>query len=651
MASSGRFGRFSNRRDRGFLLGVIFFMLMGSFMAFSLRNASTSSRNHVQTQGYATVRTSEFINLLGEGSFRSVNLDSKAGIVSGIANDEVTVSDMFAGEVTVNSVRTNAPETSELYNPTYLQTVAPDTEFSYQPIISEGLDKYMVTVIAIGIIEVVVLLIIVILLVRRRRMAAMSQGSGGPIDISNLRPGDRVTTNRPMSSNFSIERPDASFSDIIGIPEAIEEITEMETFLRNPEKFRRAGAVAPKGVLLQGPPGVGKTALARALAGESSVPFIATSGSNFIEMFAGVGAQRVRELFTLARANQPSIIFIDEIDAVGGRRGMSINSSDEREQTLNQLLVEMDGFSMTDSVIVLAATNRADRLDEALKRAGRFDRTIAIGAPNKEGRKEILKLYAQDRPFAHEIDFDMLAAHTYGLVGADLKNLMNEASIMAVRNSDETGLPPRITYADLQEASERVVAGPAMKSKRMMDEEKEQVAFHEAGHAIVSHMLPLCDPIQKITIVPRQEAMGYVQYYIEEDTYITTADKLSQTLAALVAGRVSERMFCGIETSGASNDLQRATTLARRMADDFAMNGEDGSLEVSVYDEHGMKLPSGEHDKRVSDRVGELLKEANDLAKKILGEHEEDVRKVVEILMDEEVIEGDQVSRILGQAA
>lgn len=648
-----RWKRFNEKHNTGAILAGIFFVLMGGWIAITVFSGRASTNSTVQSTGVATVPTSSFTEMLETGHIKKMNLDSQSGTITADMYDTETVTDTYAGEVTVSSLRTYAPSTSELYDQTYLQRVAPDTVYSYYPLITSGYDKYMVAMIAVGIILALAMLFLVVLLAIRIRRNAAAQSLGAQMQSGSLRPGSRVQTSgqNAMSGNFSVERPEASFNDIVGIPEAIEEITEVETFLRNPERFRRAGALPPKGVLLQGPPGVGKTALARALAGESSVPFIATSGSNFIEMFAGVGAQRVRELFSLARANQPAIIFIDEIDAVGGRRGMSINSSDEREQTLNQLLVEMDGFSSSDAVIVLAATNRADRLDDALKRAGRFDRTINIGAPDKEGRREILKLYAQGRPFAQEIDFGLLASHTYGLVGADLKNMMNEASIMAVRRSDEDGLPPRITYGDLQEASERVVAGPAIRSRKLVETEKRQVAYHEAGHAIVSHLLPLCDPIQKITIVPRQDAMGYVQYYSEEDSYITTADKLRQTLAALVAGRVSERMFCDVETSGASNDLQRASALAYRMADEFAMNGEGGSLEVSVYDNMGQRIPSGDHGKVVSERVASLLREADETAKTVLTKNRDKVQQVVDILLEEEMIEGEKVNTILAEVA
>ena len=398
------------------------------------------------------------------------------------------------------------------------------------------------------------------------------------------------------------------------------------------------------------------TLLARCLAGEAGVPFLQVSGSDFVEMYVGVGAKRVRAIFEKAREIQPSILFIDEIDAIGGSRDESQGTHDERLQTLNQLLKEMDGFEKDSQVIVIAATNRAQALDRALVRPGRFDRTITVDTPAKEGRIQILKHYAKGRPFAEKVDFDKLAAHTYGFSGAELANAMNQAATLAARRAIEEGGDPMITKADLDEGISRTIAGPAMKSKQMNDEEKRQVAYHEAGHALVQYLLPDCDEVQKISIVSRHMpdvgmAMGYVQSYSEDDSYITTSKEMTSEIAALLAGRCSEKMFCDIESAGAYDDLMKASRMAYEMVDTCAFNIENADnppLRVAVRDKGtGLIKASEKRLEYVDSQVDIILNRGYATARRLLGANRRKVETIVTVLLEEEVIDADGIRAIM----
>ncbi|HJV05585.1 MAG TPA: ATP-dependent zinc metalloprotease FtsH, partial [Actinomycetota bacterium] len=379
------------------------------------------------------------------------------------------------------------------------------------------------------------------------------QGQGG---------GNRVLSfGRAKARQVTKDQPKTTFDDVAGVDEAIEELREVKEYLENPVKFQAMGAKIPKGVLLYGPPGTGKTLLARAVAGEAGVPFFSISGSDFVEMFVGVGAARVRDLFEQAKQSAPAIVFIDEIDAVGRHRGAGLGGGhDEREQTLNQLLVEMDGFDARTGVILMAATNRPDILDPALLRPGRFDRQVVIDRPDLEGRRGILKVHGRGKPLDPEVDLDVVARRTPGFTGADLANVMNEGALLAARRGKRT-----ITMWELEEAIDRVMAGPERRTRLISEREKRVIAYHEAGHALVAHVLPNADPVHKISIIPRGRALGYTQTLPTEDKFLVTRSEMVEELAMLLGGRVAEEMVIGDITTGDQNDLERATKIARGM--------------------------------------------------------------------------------------
>ena len=379
---------------------------------------------------------------------------------------------------------------------------------------------------------------------------------------------------KSRAKRMAVDQPKITFKDVAGVDEAVEELEEIKDFLENPKRFQAMGARIPKGVLLFGPPGTGKTLLARAVAGEAGVPFFSISGSDFVEMFVGVGASRVRDLFDQAKQNQPCIIFIDEIDAVGRHRGAGLGGGhDEREQTLNQLLVEMDGFEANESIIIMAATNRPDILDPALLRPGRFDRQIVVDRPDREGRKAILAVHAKGKPLAPGVVLDTLAAQTPGFTGADLASLVNEAALLTARKRKRV-----IEMEELEEAVLRVIAGPEKKSRLLSEEEKLITAYHETGHALVAHYLPNADPVHKISIISRGQALGYTITLPTEDKFMVKKKEILDKLSHMLAGRVAEEIRFDDITTGASNDLQRATETARRMITQYGMSENLGPL-------------------------------------------------------------------------
>lgn len=370
------------------------------------------------------------------------------------------------------------------------------------------------------------------------------------------------------------DQPRITFKDVAGVDEAVEELEEIKEFLANPGKFQALGAKIPKGVLLVGPPGTGKTLLARAVAGEASVPFFSISGSDFVEMFVGVGASRVRDLFEQAKTASPCIVFVDELDAVGRMRGAGLGGgNDEREQTLNQLLVEMDGFDIKDNVIIMAATNRPDVLDSALLRPGRFDRQIMVDRPDLRGRADILKIHTRGKPMAKDIELEVLARRTPGFTGADLANFVNEAALLAARHGKK-----EIEMNELEEAIERVIAGPEKKSRLISDKEKRVIAYQESGHALVGHVLPNTDPIHKISIISRGRALGYTLALPMEDKFLNTKGEMLDEIAMMLGGRVAEEIAIGDVTTGASNDIEQATKLARLMITRYGMSDKLGPM-------------------------------------------------------------------------
>jgi cell division protease FtsH len=447
------------------------------------------------------------------------------------------------------------------------------------------------------------------------------------------------------------ERPKTKFSDVAGIDEAVEELQEIKEFLSSPGRFLELGAKIPRGVLLVGPPGTGKTLLARAVAGEAGVPFFSISGSDFVEMFVGVGASRVRDLFEKAKENAPSIIFIDEIDAVGRQRGAGLGGGhDEREQTLNQLLVEMDGFEENSSVILIAATNRVDILDPALLRPGRFDRQIVVDRPDLKGRVQILKVHSEGKPLAHSVDLEALAKLTPGFTGADLANLMNEAALLTARKNKKL-----ITMTELSEAMEREIAGPERKSRVITEKEKLIIAYHESGHALVGHVLENADPVHKISIISRGRALGYTLSLPGEDRFLNSREEMYDDLAVFLGGRVAEELFCNDITTGASNDLERATKMARSMVTRYGMTEElgpqvygDANHEVFLGRDYGATPDySDETARRIDDEVARIMRKAHERASVVLDERREQMELMTKVLMERETVDGEALEALL----
>ena len=434
-----------------------------------------------------------------------------------------------------------------------------------------------------------------------------------------------------------------TFNDVAGADEEKEELKEIVEFLKNPQRFTKVGARIPTGVLLVGPPGTGKTLLARAVAGEAGVPFFTISGSDFVEMFVGVGASRVRDLFDQAKKNAPAIVFIDEIDAVGRQRGAGLGGGhDEREQTLNQLLVEMDGFTHNEGVIVMAATNRADILDPALLRPGRFDRRIVVNYPDVKGREEILKVHSRNKPLADDVDLKVLARRTPYFTGADLMNVMNEAALLTARRGEE-----KINMSAIEEAITRVMAGPEKRSRKVTDMDRKLVAYHEGGHAIVAHYIPECDDVHEITTIPRGSAGGYTMYLPQEEFHYITTARMKAQMASAMGGRVAEALVFGDVTTGASSDIKSATEIARSMVTEYGMSSKLGPVYLGTEHEVFLGKSFSQQNSGFSEMVNEdidgevhkLLKEAYDRAEKILTDHIDQLHGLAKLLIEKEKID------------
>lgn len=442
-----------------------------------------------------------------------------------------------------------------------------------------------------------------------------------------------------------------TFEDIAGADEEKAELEEIVEFLKLPSKYIQIGARIPKGVLLVGPPGTGKTLLAKAIAGEAGVPFFSISGSDFVEMFVGVGASRVRSLFEEAKKNSPCIVFIDEIDAVGRQRGAGLGGGhDEREQTLNQLLVEMDGFGANEGIIMIAATNRPDILDPALLRPGRFDRQIIVGAPDVKGREEILKVHTRKKPLNDDVKLDVLARRTPGFSGADLENLTNEAALLAVRKDKK-----QISMSEMEEAITKVIAGPEKKSRVITEHDRKLTAYHEAGHAVVMRLLPHCDPVHEISVIPRGRAGGYTMHLPKEDTSYTSKSKLKDEMVGLLGGRVAERLIMGDISTGAKNDIDRASHIARSMVMDYGMSEEIGTISFSTsgHDEVflGRDLGKGrnfseEIGSKIDKEIKKFIDEAYDRANKLLKENINKLHAVAKALIEKEKLDAEEFEDI-----
>ena len=459
---------------------------------------------------------------------------------------------------------------------------------------------------------------------------------------------------KSRAKRMAPDSPKIGFKDVAGVDEAVEELQEIKEFLENPKKFQALGARIPKGVLLYGPPGTGKTLLARAVAGEAGVPFFSISGSDFVEMFVGVGASRVRDLFEQAKQAAPCIVFMDEIDAVGRHRGAGLGGGhDEREQTLNQLLVEMDGFELKDNIILIAATNRPDILDPALLRPGRFDRQIVVDRPDRVGRRKILEVHAKGKPIAPEIDLDTLAAGTPGFTGADLANLVNEAALLAARRGKKV-----IQQEELEEGIMRVIAGPEKKTRLLSEEERKITAYHELGHALVGHYLEHTDEVHKISVISRGQALGYTISLPREDRYLTTKAALMEQLAMTLGGRAAEELVFHEVTTGAANDLEKVTSISKQMIMRYGMSDKLGPRVLGrnhdmpfLGREMGAEPDYSEEIAReIDDEIKRVIEEAHDLAVSVLKEHIDDLHKISAILIERETIDKDQFERLLAGA-
>jgi cell division protease FtsH len=460
---------------------------------------------------------------------------------------------------------------------------------------------------------------------------------------------------KSRAKRMTPDSPKIGFKDVAGVDEAVEELQEIKEFLENPKKFQALGARIPKGVLLYGPPGTGKTLLARAVAGEAGVPFFSISGSDFVEMFVGVGASRVRDLFEQAKQASPCIVFMDEIDAVGRHRGAGLGGGhDEREQTLNQLLVEMDGFELKDNIILIAATNRPDILDPALLRPGRFDRQIVVDRPDRNGRRRILEVHSKGKPLASVIDLDTLAAGTPGFTGADLANLVNEAALLAARRGKKT-----IEQEELEEGIMRVIAGPEKKTRLFSEEERRITAYHELGHAIVGHFLDQESDVHKISIIGRGQALGYTISLPREDRYLTTKANLMAQLAMTLGGRAAEEIVFNEVTTGAANDLEQVTRTAKQMIMRYGMSEKLGPRVLGRNHDMpflGREMAaepdySEEIAREIDDEIRRIIEEAHETAANVLREHMDELHRVSMILIERETIDKDQFERLLAGEA
>ena len=602
-----------NGPDRSMLISMIVVACILVYLVF-MGNPFTSSR-------VDSLATNEFVTAVQEDRVHSVTYKVSSGNLSG----DYWVTEGDKGDES-KLVR---------FTSTYVGSDSLDELMAEHQNIRYEIDTSDVEGILLSVVPMALLVIVFIYY-----MHQVSDQNGRTMDFAKTK-----------AQTTEEERPNVKFSDVAGIDEAVEELKEVRDFLREPERYQKMGAKIPHGVLLVGPPGTGKTLLAKAVAGEAGVPFFSISGSDFVEMFVGVGASRVRDLFKQAKAAAPCIVFIDEIDAVGRQRGTGLGGGhDEREQTLNQLLVEMDGFEDNSAVIMIAATNRPDILDPALLRPGRFDRRVTVDRPDLGGREKILRVHAKNKPFEDDVDFERIAKITPGFTGADLANLMNESALLAARRHKE-----RIGQAEIEEAMERVIAGPERKSRVISAKERRVIAYHESGHALVGHVLDNADPVHKISIISRGQALGYTMQMPEEDHFLETRNGMLDQIATLLGGRTAEELFCDDITTGASNDLERATKIAREMVTRYGMSEELGTQVFGEAD-HEVFLGrdfaqhndyAAETAKRIDDEVERIMREAHARAHEVLSSRRDQMNTMAMVLLDRETVEGEAVDALL----
>ncbi|WP_088008452.1 ATP-dependent zinc metalloprotease FtsH [Indiicoccus explosivorum] len=590
---------------------LIFLVIIGILGTFNNSNQPT------QNIGY-----DEFLTALAEGEITEVTIQPDA-MVYEVRGE---MADYEEGE----SFITNIPlENNEVISQIDELALQEDVEVNYlKAPQTSGWVQFLT-----GIIPFVIIFILFFFLLNQ------AQGGGG---------GRVMNFGKSKAKLYDDEKKKVRFRDVAGADEEKQELVEVVDFLKDPRKFSSIGARIPKGILLVGPPGTGKTLLARAVAGEAGVPFFSISGSDFVEMFVGVGASRVRDLFENAKKNSPCIIFIDEIDAVGRQRGAGLGGGhDEREQTLNQLLVEMDGFGANEGIIIIAATNRPDILDPALLRPGRFDRQITVGRPDVKGRQEVLQVHARNKPLSDTVDLKAVAQRTPGFSGADLENLLNEAALVAARRSKD-----KIDMSDIDEATDRVIAGPAKKNRVISEKERNIVAFHESGHTVVGLTLDDADVVHKVTIVPRGQAGGYAVMLPREDRYFMTKPELLDKIAGLLGGRVAEDIIFGEVSTGAHNDFQRATQIARSMVTEYGMSDKIGPVQFGQASGGNVFLGRDiNSDQNYSDDIAfeidqeiqRIIKEQYERTKSILSEREDLLRLIATTLLEVETLDAGQI--------
>lgn len=647
----------SKRPDRSSFVTVIVFIIIGIFFMVMMTRSITGATGTTQTD---ELITSEFMQAVEQDRVSTAVYDTGSNVITGTYypastagaaatsafNEAFNVLNSQLGSLTHDGSRLSIVDTQDLavatlgsehnYTCTWvgqdslgeLMAQHPNIQYSVRLASSWGS-------IFLSLLPVLIIAALFIWFFSQMNKANNSQMSFG-----------KAKTKKNIE-----EHPDVKFSDVAGVDEAVEEMQEIKDFLENPAKYQSLGAKIPRGCLLVGPPGTGKTLLARAVAGEAGVPFFSISGSDFVEMFVGVGASRVRDLFKQAKEAAPAIIFIDEIDAVGRQRGAGLGGGhDEREQTLNQLLVEMDGFEANDSVVLIAATNRSDVLDPALLRPGRFDRQIVVDVPDVKGREKILDVHAENKPLSDDVDLPRLAKLTPGFTGADLANLLNEAAILTARRNKHV-----ISDKEVQDSMERVIAGPERKGRVLDERTRTTIAYHESGHALVGHTLPGADPVHKISIISRGRALGYTLSIPDEDKVLNSRNEMRDELAVFLGGRVAEELFCDDITTGASNDLERATKMARAMVTNYGMSSDLGvqifgqpNHEVFLGRDYGNTQDySDETARRIDDEVARIMKEAHDRAVEILSSKREQMDLMASVLLERETVDGEACEALL----